>query len=68
MEDEIAGEGEEYDNKKRILSLIFRHIDLDELVIPEEKTAAVRAALGDITVFRTSMNELVKMLLVDRRE
>ena len=66
--DAIAGEGEEYDNKKRILSLIFRHIDLDELVIPDEKTAAVRAALRDISVFRTSMNELVKMLLADRRE
>jgi len=66
MEDEIAGEGEEYDNKKRILSLIFRPIELEELNISDEKISAVRDALGDISVFRTSMNELVKMLLPDR--
>jgi len=66
MENEIAGEGEEYDNKKRILSLIFRPIDLEELTIPNASIRAVREALDDISVFRTSMNELVKMLLPDR--
>lgn len=68
MEDEIAGEGEEYDNKKRILSLIFRPIELEQLEIPEEKTDAVREKLSDISVFRRPMNELVKMLLPDRSE
>ena len=68
MEDEIAGEGEEYDNKKRILSLIFNPIELDELVIPEENIAAVREKLNDISVFRGSMNEIVRMLLSDRRK
>ena len=66
MEDEIAGEGEEFDNKKRILSIIFEPIDLDELTISDSKIHAVREALDDISVFRTSMNELVKMLLPDR--
>ena len=66
MEDEIAGEGEEYENKKRILSLIFRPIDLEDLTIPESSIITVRDALGDISVFRTSMNELVKVLVPDR--
>ena len=68
MENEIAGEGEEYENKKRILSLIFRPIDLDELIISEEKIEIVRSELFDLSVFRTSMNELIKILLSDRRE
>ncbi len=68
MENEIAGEGEEYENKKRILSLIFRPIDLDELTISEEKIEIVRSELFDLSVFRTSMNELIKILLSDRRE
>lgn len=68
MENEIAGEGEEYENKKRILSLIFRPIDLDELIISEEKIEIVRSELFDLSVFRTSMNELIKVLLSDRRE
>lgn len=66
MEDEIAGEGEEYENKKRILSLIFRPIDLEDLTIPESSIITVREALDDISVFRTSMNELVKVLVPDR--
>lgn len=66
MEDEIAGEGEEYENKKRILSLIFRPIDLEQIMIPDEKINAVRNVLSDISVFRRPMNELVKMLLPDR--
>ena len=65
MEDEIAGEGEEYENKKRILSLIFRPIDLEDLTIPESSIITVREALDDISVFRTSMNELVKVLVPD---
>lgn len=66
MEDEIAGEGEEYENKKRILSLIFRPIDLEDLTIPESSIITVREALDDISVFRTSMNELIKVLVPDR--
>ena len=65
MENEIAGEGEEYDNKKRILSLIFEPIKLDELVISEDKINDVREKLSDISVFRSSMNELVRTLLAD---
>ena len=68
MEDEIAGEGEEFENKKRILHEIFRPIDLDELAISESAVEAVRERLDDIRVFRTQMNDLVKMLLPDRRK
>ena len=67
MEDEIAGEGEEHANKKRILHEIFRPIELDELTISESAVEAVRERLDDIRVFRASMSELVNMLLPDRR-
>lgn len=66
MEDEIAGEGEEYENKKRILSQIFARIETDALVIPEANIQAVRAALQDISVFRTALTELAKALLPER--
>ena len=68
MEDEIAGEGLGYIKKKRILHEIFRPVDFSELDIPEEAVEAVRERLDDIRVFRTSMNELVRMLLPDRRK
>ncbi|MBR1822594.1 MAG: hypothetical protein IJ779_00010 [Ruminococcus sp.] len=68
MENEIAGEGEEYENKKRILHEIFRPIDLGEIEISESAVEAVRERLDDIRVFRTQMNDLVKLLLPDRRK
>ena len=43
-------------------------IDLDELAISESAVEAVRERLDDIRVFRTQMNDLVKMLLPDRRK
>lgn len=68
MENEIAGEGEEYENKKRILHEIFRPINLGEIEISESAVEAVRERLDDIRVFRTQMNDLVKLLLPDRRK
>ena len=67
FEDEIAGEGKEFENKKRILQNIFRPIDLDALLIPEEAIEEVRCRLKDIHVFRTSVHELLPILLSDGR-
>ena len=67
MENEIAGEGEEYENKKRILKKVFMPIDLNEIRITEEAVKKVREKLDDIRIFRTSVNDLVKLLLPDRR-
>lgn len=67
FEDEIAGEGEEFNNKKSILQKIFRPINLDELIIAEETIAEIRCRLEDINVFRTSINELLPILLSDGR-
>jgi hypothetical protein len=67
MENEIAGEGEEYENKKRILSEIFRPIDLDTIALSEEAISEVRRRMEDISVFRTSLGEFIKLLVSDGR-
>lgn len=68
LENEISGEGDEYENRKRILEKIFRPIDLDEIKISEKAVSEVREKLDDIRIFRTSLNGLVKLLLPDRRK
>lgn len=68
FEDEIAGEGKEFENKKRILQKIFRPIDLESLPITEDAAAKVKERLEDLNIFRTSVNELVTLLLADGRD
>ncbi len=60
---EIAGEGGEYFNKLKILSDVFRPIKLAGLEPSEKAVEAVRRRMEDISVFRTSMNELVSILI-----
>lgn len=59
---EIAGEGEEYANKVRILNDVFREIDIDALYPSDKNISTVREILSDINVFRTSMDQLVEIL------
>lgn len=59
FENEIAGEGPEFDNKKRILEKVFSIIDIDSMYPSQESIDSVREKLKDLNVFRTSMDELV---------
>lgn len=59
---EIAGEGEEYENKVRILNQVFAHIDTESLYPVSEKISVVREMLSDISIFRTSPDMLIKIL------
>lgn len=68
MEEEIAGEGEELENKKRILSDIFRPIELEDISISEDAVNEVRKDLDDIRIFRTSIGELARKLLSGGRK
>lgn len=68
MENEISGEGKEYENRKRILSKIFKPIDIEEIKITDNAVNEVREALEDIHIFCSDLNELVKLLVADRRE
>ncbi|MBQ4534910.1 MAG: hypothetical protein IJA18_06890, partial [Ruminococcus sp.] len=63
MENEISGEGEEYENRKRILARIFRPIDLDEINITEKAVDEVRKRMDDIRVFRNDLTELARILI-----
>lgn len=63
MENEISGEGEEYENRKRILARIFRPIDLDEIKITEKAVDEVRKRMDDIRVFRNDLTELARILI-----
>lgn len=65
MENEISGEGEEYENRKRILNEIFKPINLSEITISKKSEDEVSSYLDDLTIFRTSLNNLVKLLLPD---
>lgn len=68
LANEIAGEGELYYNRKRILDDIFRPIDLCSIYISDEAAEKARKMLEDINIFRTSVNELLAVLLGDRRD
>lgn len=63
MENEISGDGEEYENRKKILARIFRPIDLDEIKISEDAAEKVREKLDDIRIFRSDLSGLVKILM-----
>ncbi len=63
MENEISGDGEEYENRKRILARIFRPIDLDKIKISEDAADKVRKELDDIRIFRSDLSSLVKILM-----
>lgn len=63
FENEIAGEGEEYDNKLRILNEVFEIIDTDSFYPFDSVIKSVRKKLENINIFRTSMNELIKQLI-----
>ena len=63
FENEIAGEGEEYDNKLRILNEVFEIIDTDSFYPSDSVIKSVRKKLENINIFRTSMNELIKQLI-----
>ena len=60
---EIAGEGGEYFNKLKILNDVFRPVKLEGLEPSEKAVEKVRRCMKDISVFRTSMNELVSILI-----
>ncbi len=62
---EIAGEGGEYFKKLEILDDIFRHVNLSGLEPSEKAVRMVSERLEDISVFRTSMSELVSLLVDD---
>ncbi len=61
--DEIAGEGEEYANKVRILREVFPPIDTEKLYPQKEKIEKVREKLSDTNIFRTSMDSLIEILV-----
>ncbi|MBE6876674.1 MAG: hypothetical protein E7496_08155 [Ruminococcus sp.] len=63
FENEIAGEGEKFENKKKILNRIFRPIDIRNTIPSAQAAENVRKQLADIDVFRTSMNQLVSLLM-----
>ncbi|MDO5559698.1 MAG: hypothetical protein Q4F95_08885 [Oscillospiraceae bacterium] len=67
FENEIAGEGPEFDNKKRILSEVFEIIDIDSLYPEECNIEKVREKLKDIDVLRTSMDELISVLMGEQK-
>ena len=60
--DEIAGEGDEFSNKKRILEDVFRIIDTDSLYPCAENVEKVKLMLEDTGIFRTSLDALVDIL------
>ncbi|MCM1506007.1 MAG: hypothetical protein NC177_02575 [Ruminococcus flavefaciens] len=60
---EIAGEGGEYLNKLKILNDIFRPISLEGIEPSEKAVESVRKCLEDISVFRTSMVNLISLLI-----
>lgn len=60
--DEIAGEGDEFSNKKRILEDVFEIIDTDAFFPCAENVEKVRCLLDDIGIFRTSLDALVDIL------
>ena len=65
MENEIAGDGIEYENKKRILNEIFKPINLSGIQPENKNIEIVQEKLKDISVFRTSMDELIHILIGD---
>lgn len=60
--DEIAGEGEEYENKLRILDDVFGVIDTDAFCPDEADISRAREILTDLDSFRTSLDSLVELL------
>ena len=60
--DEIAGEGEEFTNKLRILESVFSIIDVGSFYPDESAVERVREKLTDPDSFRTSLDGLVEML------
>ncbi len=68
FENEIAGEGNEYENKIRILTEVFEIIDTDAFYPSESVIESVREKLKDINIFRTSMNELILQLIENREK
>ena len=65
MENEIAGDGTEFENRKRILNKIFKPIDISNIQPKTENINKVREKLKDISVFRSSLDKLVNILLDD---
>ena len=62
FDDEIAGEGEEYENKRRILNNVFKPIDTDSLHPSDKNISIVRQKLDNMDVFRTSPDVLIDIL------
>lgn len=60
--DEIAGEGEEFANKLRILEDVFGVIDTAAFYPDGEKVDKVREMLTDLDSFRTSLDSFVDIL------
>ncbi len=60
--EEIAGEGDEYSNKKRILEEVFEIIDTDSFYPESSRIEKVREMLKDISIFRTSLDSLTDYL------
>jgi len=63
FEDELAGEGEEYENKKRILNDVFTLIDIDSLYPSESSIDKVRDMLKDISSFRYQLDSMADILV-----
>lgn len=59
---EIAGEGEEYENKLRILEDVFGVIDTESFYPDGENIKKVKGILADLDSFRTSLDSLVEIL------
>lgn len=66
FENELAGEGEEYANKKRILSEVFIPIDTEKLFPSEENKDRVREMLKDISSFRFQLDAMAEILALDK--
>ncbi len=68
FEETIAGYGREYRAKQRICSEVFRAIDLSTSRISEKASDEVGVLLRDISMFRTSLNRMITLLVDDGRK
>ena len=62
FEKELAGEGEEYNNKMRILNEVFLYIDASDAYPSEKNINKVRKMLEDISSFKTGLNSMYEIL------
>ena len=63
FEKELAGEGEEYNNKMRILGEVFLYIDVSDAYPSEKNIDKVRKMLEDISSFKTGLNSMYEILV-----